>query len=310
MLEITYIFMPYVFLIILLSVIYGVYKKKYIVSIILFVGSIVLNNKYHCFALPHDFCENVINNTEIKVLSINAQLPKENATNKIDDISKIIIKENADFVFISEAYPPNSEKLYNILSKYYFHSNYDCGPNNILYSKYPIANYRRVLSNKQSYSSVMRYMVDYKSSKLVIYGCHLASNNRTLDGDLFYLSEIKNLRNFTSYINNLIFWIKQREFDAVDICTDMSKFQLPSIVLGDLNDTYGSPLFNVFMNKGKLSDSWYEGGLGFGFTIMNPVPMRIDHILYSSRLKLKCVKTIDLGSLSDHKGISASFILR
>ena len=76
--------------------------------------------------------------------------------------------------------------------------------------------------------------------------------------------------------------------------------------MGDFNDVCGSPTLNV-MKEAGFKDAWWEAGFGYGATIHNPLPYRIDHILYNDMLKLKSIKKIDADKLSDHDALIGWF---
>lgn len=52
-----------------------------------------------------------------------------------------------------------------------------------------------------------------------------------------------------------------------------------------------------------------DGGFGYGSTIHHPLSFRIDHILYSDRLRLRSVGRVKARGLSDHDALVASFDL-
>ena len=78
--------------------------------------------------------------------------------------------------------------------------------------------------------------------------------------------------------------------------------------MGDLNDVGGSPTVKVLEDAG-LSDAWWKGGFGYGATIHRPLPYRIDHIMYSDRVKLLHIEVVDSEGLSDHNALYAEFEL-
>ena len=79
--------------------------------------------------------------------------------------------------------------------------------------------------------------------------------------------------------------------------------------MGDFNDVYGSPVMDFFEDAG-LKNAWWEGGFGYGATFHNPLPYRIDHILYSNYLNLKGIKKISAEGLSDHDALVADFEIK
>ena len=80
----------------------------------------------------------------------------------------------------------------------------------------------------------------------------------------------------------------------------------PCIVMGDMNDVCGSPCMRVF-EKAGLKDAWWESGFGYGATIHEPLPYRIDHLMYGNGLKLKGIEKVCSKGLSDHDALVAEF---
>lgn len=68
----------------------------------------------------------------------------------------------------------------------------------------------------------------------------------------------------------------------------------------------GSPCMKVFAEAG-LRDAWWESGLGYGATIHEPLPYRIDHLMYGNGLKLKGIEKVCSKGLSDHDALVAEF---
>lgn len=80
----------------------------------------------------------------------------------------------------------------------------------------------------------------------------------------------------------------------------------PTLVMGDLNDVAGSPCMRVLEDAG-LKDAWWERGFGYGATIHEPIPYRIDHVMYSKEMKLRGIRKVDNNGLSDHDALVADF---
>lgn len=55
--------------------------------------------------------------------------------------------------------------------------------------------------------------------------------------------------------------------------------------MGDLNDISGSTPLRTLEYSG-LKDAWWEGVVGYGATIHNPFPYRIDHIMFTPGLNI------------------------
>lgn len=73
-----------------------------------------------------------------------------------------------------------------------------------------------------------------------------------------------------------------------------------------MNDVSGSPAMNA-LRKAGFKDAWWKGGFGYGATIHDPLPFRIDHVLYNDGLRLKAIKKISSNGWSDHDALYAVF---
>ena len=100
--------------------------------------------------------------------------------------------------------------------------------------------------------------------------------------------------------------VKEREYDANTIVSQLCNRN--TIVMGDLNDVMCSAPMEVFANAG-LVDAWWNGGFGYGASFHNPMPYRIDHVMYSDGLKLKGIRKVSANGLSDHDALVADFTL-
>ena len=146
----------------------------------------------------------------------------------------------------------------------------------------------------------------HRKDTIAIRGCHLVSNNYTIESKYITPDSINSCSTFLQYVNDIEFAYSQRVKEAENLAFDVSKVETPIIVLGDMNDVGGSKTIRQIEALG-LKDAWWEGGCGYGATIHKPIPYRIDHILFSSRLKLNNVKVVSSEGLSDHDAVFAKF---
>ncbi len=135
------------------------------------------------------------------------------------------------------------------------------------------------------------------------------------------------VRGIPLYLHNYLIGKTLRDYEAWNIRRQMDSLSvgMPVIVAGDLNDWCGSDCLDILqgiegkskrqVQRGKengtsvgyLSDAWWEGGNGFGFTFdAMHLKLRLDHILYSDEIELVDVKVIDT-DISDHKPLMARF---
>ena len=78
------------------------------------------------------------------------------------------------------------------------------------------------------------------------------------------------------------------------------------IVMGDMNDFNHSAPMDSLRDAG-MKNAWWEVGFGYGATYREGwLRLRIDHIYYNDKLKLKGVKVVET-DLSDHNILVADF---
>ena len=99
----------------------------------------------------------------------------------------------------------------------------------------------------------------------------------------------------------------ERAKAAKIISADILSQTMPVLVMGDFNDVGGSSAIKL-LEKAGLKDAWWEGGFGYGATIHKPLSYRIDHIMYSSGLKLRKVEVASSEDLSDHDALYAELL--
>ena len=202
-------------------------------------------------------------------------------------IAKQILRESPDVVFLCEFHLSKSRKLDSIMQQYgkykqYYRSKSNC----IFYSKYEIDNIKGIDTQTTNGVWAKNNLVHVFHPKgvVTIVGCHLSSSRKDIIG---------------GYRNRVT------ETDSIykALCDEKS----PIIVMGDLNDVSGSYIVSRIKDIG-LSDTWWEGGFGYGTTFHNKwLRLRLDHILYpKDKLKLEIVKVID-SNLSDHNALIANF---
>lgn len=293
---------PWILLLLILITVVLLLKKKWLLSAIVVIVIAVLNYWSDCFC----FGLNGSETGDIKVLSYNIKGSGEYDEEKVTSIIGLIQKETPDILFLTENFQPLGDTLHEKLHKYYPYDTRSL-PHNLIYSKTPLNNivYYKTIGNGSSY--VVKCGTNIKGTALMLFGCHLSSNNyskglnRLTPGKLHSLSDIK------TYLSNMSDAFVQRETEA-DTIINSCEGEDSIIMMGDMNDVSGSPSMRKFSNAG-FKDAWSEGGFGYGATIHHPLPYRIDHVLYNNGLKLKGIKKIEAKGVSDHDALVAVFDL-
>ena len=250
------------------------------------------------------FCEKQF---QMKVMTWNVHCSKGTDSIRQKKIAELILKEDADFVQLNEYYQ-DSCKVIDFLLRIKYHyaeehqSHRICG--DIYYSKRPMSNCGNVRNpiNGKSIQTI-KATTSIGGDSVQIFGVHLASNRYNGNTEENDNDSIKEERTaFYRYKKgqesrcSQAYWTKMAVIES----------KHPVIVMGDTNDFSHSAPLDTLLTCG-LKNAWWEGGNGYGHTFHDGwMRLRIDHILYSDKLKLCDVKVIDT-NLSDHNPVVARF---
>jgi len=236
--------------------------------------------------------------SDICLLTYNVHSESEDFERYASDIANGILAKSPDFIFLTEYDRLANDTIRNRLSKHYSYIverfRKGASEGDSFYSKWEIDSVMK-LAFPWYYSSAYRVQIHKATDTLVIYCCHLSSNNMKLnEGRWASLQEGRRLRNM----------------EADTLVAVLQKERYPAIVMGDMNDVSTSPAVKKIRSAG-MNDAWWDGGLGYGSTYHESwLRLRIDHILYNAQLlKLKYVDVIGKKEWSDHRAIVAGFDL-
>ena len=280
--------------------------RKWIAGLLLLVICIGLNCYFECIPFRLGPISEQPVSCPLKVMSFNIDGAETNITERAERIVEIINKNNPDIVFLAEFYEDDLNVLDTLLSKTFSYSTCTGGYFHYFYSKYPLG----VMTKREcggNGSGAFRCRVAYEKDSITFYGCHFASNNYTIDKRYITPDSIGCFEDAKTYINDIGLAYSQRAYEANLIANDISS-DFPIIVMGDFNDVGGSKAIRVLENAG-LKDAWWNGGFGYGATIHKPLPYRIDHILFSEKMKLNKIEIVSSEGLSDHDALYAEFSL-
>ena len=275
-------------------------KKKWVYTLLFTIITVAINFWSDCF------CLGTANNNsgEIKILCFNINGAGSYNKKKTESIIKLIIEEDPDVVFLTENFYPIRDSLFDRLhEKYPYETRYMA--HNILFSKYPLQ--EQVFHERPDDGNgyIVQSKIIVNDTPLVLYGCHLSSNNYSSDLEYLTPRSIRSISDIKTYFDNISYAALMRKREA-DIVAQSFNESDNVIVMGDFNDICGSETLKTFSKVG-LIDAWSEGGFGYGATIHLPLPYRIDHIMYNDKLKLKGIKKIDTSDISDHDALVAVF---
>lgn len=247
---------------------------------------------------------------DLRVLTMNVHSPGEESRQRA--IADLLLRQDADIVQLNEIDIRDSQLLDSLMRQHYEvvvdrYARQRSG--DIVYSRHPVMLSAHVKRSKKVGS---RYKIRFSvgDRPLHLFVCHLSSNNGR-HGELCNIAS-EHLPDRQS--------IKERRWqyriaqanrvaEAVSIC-DSIEVDVPTIVMGDLNEVAGTLPLEVFSAAG-MRDSWWEGGCGYGSTFHSGwMRLRIDHVLHNGGLVLKGIRVVDSCNLSDHNAVVAEFSLR
>lgn len=98
---------------------------------------------------------------------------------------------------------------------------------------------------------------------------------------------------------------RKNDMDYVKNCLDTINSSIPLVVGGDFNAPAGDGIFNVL--KPKLRDSFTIGGVGWGNTVLNEVPVeRIDQVWFNKELNVNDCRAFETKN-SDHRMVICEY---
>ena len=297
---------PWILVVLLIIAIILSFGKKWKLVAVLLVLAAILNWWAECIPLRFWQINENGNDRTIKVMSFNIDGTKEDFMIKAPQLARQIINYAPDIIFVAELCEKNKPYLDTLLlNDYpYINSSVDCW--NCFYSKYPLTDWEIIEDDEGKGGGTYKSKVGLEKDTLVLYGCHLASNNYSADNKYITPDSINSHKDLKQYFSDIRHAYSMRGKETEIVFGDISKTAHPVIVMGDMNDVGGSASIRTLEDAG-LKDAWWEGGFGYGATIHRPLPYRIDHIMYSVELKLKEIKVIDSEGLSDHDALFAKF---
>lgn len=280
-----------------------VLKSKIVILLCLALLTAVFycNWKYEVIAI-HPFYGN--EHHELKVMTWNVHCSNGADSECQRDIAELILKVDADIVQLNE-YNQDSCKVVDSLlkTKFPFTEEYQshqiCG--DIFYCKRVMTNSGHVYIPIQGKGiQTIKTTIAIGVDSVQIFGVHMASNH--YDDSSIGKEFVSKATSYDRYKDAQ----DKRCFQAHWTKKAVQKSELPVIVMGDMNDFSCSAPLDTLSTCG-LKNAWWEGGNGYGATFHDGwMRLRIDHILYSEKLKLCGIKVIET-DLSDHNPIVAGF---
>ncbi len=257
------------------------------------------NNCYHivAFNFRGDSGEH-----QFRVLTWNICRPKIINGIEQEEIARLIIAQNADFIQLNEFVLDSCLVIDSLLNKHYPYrnnANAKIKAGDVFYSKTQLLGSGKF---REVHNCIYSKLVIEKDS-LFIIGCHLPGNNHEGQIEIDDADSIRRVKTFWGYYRNAR---EKRKEKAQFLKKTIQKSTLPMIVMGDMNDFDASAPMDSLEDAG-MKNAWWEGGLGYGATYHEGwLRLRIDHIYYNDKLSLKGVKVVKT-ELSDHNILIADF---
>lgn len=281
--------------------------KSLLVAIFLF-SAILFNHHFQlCAFNPFG----ASNEKSLCVMTWNIHVSDPDFRQKQKAIADEIIKQDADVVLVNEFYLKTSVELDSIVRSAYPYvsevgANYGYG--DILYSRYPIDSCKR-LETPTLHPLVYEFRLKVNEKPIRIVGCHLFSSNDIDKTHRYTLKNKHDILDLPDYYANYKKAMEIRTGQTELIRDCILSEDLPTIVMGDMNDFSGTSPLNT-LQKAGLKDAWWERGTGFGVTFREGwMRFRLDHILYDSHWNALSVRVVQ-SELSDHKALVGDFELK
>ena len=269
-------------------------------ALVLIVILFCVNSKFRILAF------NISGNSgnyQFRVLTWNICGATISSKEEQEDIARLIIEQDADFVQLNEFTLDSCLVMDSLLSMHYPHKE-DVSANvkagDIFYSKIQLIEPEkldRVIPN-----GIYSKMYMGKDS-LYVMGCHLPGNN--YEGQI-EIDDADSLRRVKTFWGRYRHAQEKRKKSASFLKKTILDSSLPIIVMGDMNDFEVSAPMDSLRDAG-MKNAWWEGGFGYGATYHEGwLKLRIDHIYYNDKLSLKGVNVVNT-DLSDHNILIADF---
>ena len=264
---------------------------------------------------------------DIKLMTFNIHSGGYGFADKANDYFRLIDSEDPDFVHLSEYYRNRDKRFDSLLKERYPYAISSYGTRRSgerFYSKWRIDTISQLEIDtllpkvKQCIAEnpdikrhlrcqwIYRVQISKQNKSMVVYCCHLQSNNYQVECDSIEHLNSNKIISFPRILNAINIGYKVRAIEADAIYELACQEKMPFVVMGDMNDISGSYVIRKIQLAG-LSDAWWQAGWGYGATFHDKgMRWRLDHILYNKKLRLCEIKNVDTG-LSDHNSLVGCF---
>lgn len=246
----------------------------------------------------------------LRVMTWNVHISDPNFKTKQSAIAAEIISQQADAVLINEFDKRNSALLDSLVRVAYPYvaDKYGIGCGDVLYSRYPIQSSKRI--EKYGFPTLIyEFKLLLNDQTIRLIGCHLISTNNFSKGHRYTIRKVGDITSLPDYYDVYKKGKERRTQEAGLIRDHLLMEDLPTIVLGDMNDFSGmSPL--TTLEDAGLKDAWWERGNGYGATFHEGwMRFRLDHILYDTHWSPISIRVVQ-SDLSDHLPLVGEFSMK
>lgn len=272
------------------------FKRRFMLSLILVIVGYFL---FDGFVQWNSKTEQTTAN-QLKIMSFNVQLFEVfNANpdgNALDKMNTLIGEHEPDIVCIQEYYRQEGLQLTNYPHSYiHFKQDYKLG--HAIFSKYPLIN-KGAFDFEQTSNNSLYTDVVLPNDTLRLYNLHLQSYKITPTVSVI---QSRGTQLITKRLRDAF---KRQQVQVTQILNHKSKTDLPTLMVGDLNNTAFSYVYRQI--RSEFNDAFVEQGRGLGATFkVDFYPVRIDYIFTEPTFKTLSFEPLD-AKFSDHQPILAT----
>lgn len=225
----------------------------------------------------------------LKIASYNvAMFGRETSGFMAQDILAEMRRQKVDVLCIQEYSESSGDKKVSESYKDYFPYMQVGREDMVIYSRYPIKDYKTILFEETN-NSAMWADIDVKGKEFRVFNIHLETTgiNRTLHQAGKIMAQhrqVDNNRLVNAIYGNYMMGMMFRSGQAITIANEKRQSDKPVILCGDFNDVPYSYVYNTV--KGDMVDGFKECGAGWMYTYRSKnKPVRIDYIFHDESIK-------------------------
>lgn len=293
------LFVPWILVALTILAFICLIKRLYWTAGILALALCVANWHWQVFAISFNKLDEKKQECDIRVMTWNVDSTNPDFTNYAGCLAKAILESDVDILFLTEYGKEDKGLVDSLLMKRFPYRLRFVENQSAFYSSMSVDTIYHIQTSMVENSLLFCCKLKKDENSWTVIGCHLASNNHTINADSVHDRETLGI-----YLNTYSKQTKVHLKEFMEMARHFTDERC--IVMGDMNDVTGSPVLTAF-DMMDMKDAWWQGGFGYGATIHKPLPYRIDHILYSTDITLNGIKIMEKNGLSDHDGLIADF---